>query len=61
MDTRKIIGLEPKTLQNIEEIHKFVCETGLALKEPEVQSYVSHLPEINQRYPGDILHKILFI
>ena len=44
MDTRKIVGLEDKTLQNIEEIHKFICETGLALKEPEVQAYASHLP-----------------
>lgn len=46
MDTRKIVGLEKETLEKINKIHGYICETGVALKSEEVETYVQHLPEL---------------
>ena len=42
-------------------VHSFVCKVGAEVKDPEVLEYVSHLPAIEKKLPGDILHKIMFI
>lgn len=61
MDTRKIVGLEQETLSKIDKIHAFICETGTVLKKEEILAYLKDLPILEERIPGDILHKILFI
>jgi hypothetical protein len=33
MDTRRIVGLQKETLGKIDTVHKYVCETGKALKD----------------------------
>lgn len=45
----------------IGKIHGFICETGSALKQEEILSYMKDLPILEERLPGDVLHKILFI
>jgi len=34
---------------------------GVEARDPEVMEYVSHLPAIEKKLPGDILHKVMFI
>ena len=32
MDTRKLIGFRQEQMQNIDKVHKFICDTGTELK-----------------------------
>lgn len=61
MDTRRIIGLDKETMDKVDTIHQFICDTGTRLKVGEVMEYVSHLADIERRLPGNVIHKIMFI
>ena len=36
MDTRKLLHIEKEKIEKIEKIHRYVCSTGIELKDPEV-------------------------
>lgn len=61
MDTRRLLFFEPTDLAKMNLVHSFVCRVGLDIREPEVVEYVTHLPAIEKKLPGDILHKVMFI
>lgn len=61
MDSRAIIGLDGETNQKVDYLHSYLCETGVALKDPEILNYMKQVPGIEARFPGDYIHKILVI
>ena len=61
METRKLIGLEGQSWSKLQKIYKWICESGVALRDPEVIQYLSEVPGIEKRLPGDKIHKIMFI
>lgn len=61
MDSRAIIGLDGETKQKVDYLHSYLCETGVALKDPEILNYMKQVPDIEARFPGDYIHKILVI
>lgn len=61
MDTRSILGLSKEKLEKLEKIHKFICEKGEQFKNTEVMRYNDQVPSLEEMFPGDKVHKILFI
>jgi hypothetical protein len=61
MHSNLLLGISEESRGRVDRIHEFICEAGRAFRDPEILRYISKLPDIEEKYPGDYLHKILFI
>jgi hypothetical protein len=61
MDTRTILGLAGEKQEKIDKIHSFICRCGEIYKNTEIMKYNEQVPALEQMFPGDYVHKILFI
>jgi len=61
MNVFRLVGIDDKTKEKVDIIHKYICKTGYDLKDAEILMYVKKLPQIEAQYPNDYLHKVLVI